>query len=385
MLSFQSQECVNFIKNNNFIDETKIISKIDIDNLLNQIIITEHNNKLYLKDISKSIKPKGQLPSIALTNSIIDIKKLILYDLSDKLKRPDTKIYQNKFLSLDIINYIEQNDLYNYIASDCNYFIDIQTKKKLSKTFSLYLFSVLNLIGNLGNFKNFLNLEIYLTPIEKKLFLINGKITNYNMNSGSCYPTKSVQIWRKEELLKVLIHELIHFYKFDFNPLIDNYDKLITYIYNKFNIKSKINPFEAFTETLAIIIHSHYISNVLNIDYEQIIKNEIMWSCFQAAKLIKIFGGKEYDDLYKIEIKQTSNGLSYYILKCALLCNLSNFINFLDNKLYFSKSIVEFIELLDQSLNSDNFKILINRALLLNTTNKYINETFRMSLYELEF
>ncbi len=110
-----------------------------------------------------------------------------------------------------------------------------------------------------------------------------------------------------------------------------------------------------------------------------------MWSCFQAAKLIKIFGGKEYDDLYKIEIKQTSNGLSYYILKCALLCNLSNFINFLDNKLYFSKSIVEFIELLDQSLNSDNFKILINRALLLNTTNKYINETFRMSLYELEF
>jgi hypothetical protein len=80
MLSFQSQECVNFIKNNNFIDETKIISKIDINNLLNQIIITEHNNKLYLKDISKSIKPKGQLPSIAITNSINDIKKLILYD-----------------------------------------------------------------------------------------------------------------------------------------------------------------------------------------------------------------------------------------------------------------------------------------------------------------
>ena len=63
-----------------------------------------------------------------------------------------------------------------------------------------------------NTYKN-LNIEIYDTPFKKTFNCNNhkkcGKLTQNNVNSGLSY-LNNIVIFRKEEMLKLLIHELIH-------------------------------------------------------------------------------------------------------------------------------------------------------------------------------
>jgi hypothetical protein len=389
VLSKYSNKCVEFIKEFNNIIFINI-DKNKLNKLFSNISISSSpEDKLYIETIEQPTKKYGELPEIAFYNNILDIQNLLIKDVKQELKRPSSKLYENPFISLDVINFIEQNQFYKYISSNCDSFITIRTPSKLTLSFELHLFSILSIMNNLSPNDHFLNLDIRLTPIKKHLYKLDGYISKYNMNSGSCYPTESVEIWRKEEFLKVLIHELIHFYQLDFNPRTKNYNKLINYLNNKFSINYKINPFEAFTDLLAILIHSYYVSKVLRLNTHDILKHEILWSCFQAAKLITTFGGKSFKDIFNLNIKQKSNGFSYYILKSALLVNINSVLIFLNSELKFNKPIEDFIKLIENSFNIKEYEKIINmmiKILLSNTQNSnYIITNFRMSCYELDF
>ena len=64
-------------------------------------------------------------------------------------------------------------------------------------------------------YKN-INIEIYNTPFKKKLPCRNycKNLSSININSGLSY-SNNIIIYRKEELLKVLIHEIIHILDID--------------------------------------------------------------------------------------------------------------------------------------------------------------------------
>jgi len=82
------------------------------------------------------------------------------------------------------------------------------------------------------------------------------EFTKKEVNSGSCN-TNTINIWRKEEILKVTFHECIHLLNFD----LKSEDFLLKEIYKKkYKITStSMNIFEAYTEIWAELINIFFV------------------------------------------------------------------------------------------------------------------------------
>lgn len=157
-------------------------------------------------------------------------------------------------------------------------------------------------------------INIYLFPIYKK----NKSLPNTNtfkplsvqhVNSGYCILQgnhRNVYVFRQEEYMKVLIHELIHAFDLD--------SRFYNLTYPEIRSTLKINVNEAYTELLALIVYS----KLFNIDIYQ----QLQFSIFQTAKILNYYGLNSLTDLYDQTFYQKSHILSYYVLKTSALYNL---------------------------------------------------------------
>ena len=144
-------------------------------------------------------------------------------------------------------------------------------------------------IGQLNKSTNKANIVIFAGH-QRKMIKSNDKcLCPDNINSGSCIAGEIVLIWRLEELYKVLIHELIHFYDLDFHSNNENYNDIQNYIMETYNVKPFDSPNESYTETLAIIIYSLFYSYYSKYDFNLIIKYEIMYTFIQISKILKFY------------------------------------------------------------------------------------------------
>lgn len=105
-------------------------------------------------------------------------------------------------------------------------------------------------------------IDINLTIIHNNCnkYFINKQLDPDNINSGSCIAFDSIVIWRTEEILKVLIHELIHFFMLDFGSCIEadiDFSKKLFGVHN-----DVLN--ESFTDSFAIVIHTLFVAYYSN-------------------------------------------------------------------------------------------------------------------------
>ena len=202
------------------------------------------------------------------------------------------------------------------------------------------------------------------------------------INSGYCQgdDITTITIYRKEELIKVTIHELIHALKYD-HPK-DSLD-IINYYRKKYNITSNIiNTHEAYTEICANIINCFLISQkVRRSQYNLfllLIALEREFCKFQCEKIMYL------SDLSKkeIDINENTNVLSYFIIRCELYQKLTQFLKFcrIHNQDYI------------QLYKKDEWYKLLKKKSLIKPNNKRFNNideqgmifnTMRMSLNEL--
>jgi hypothetical protein len=193
-------------------------------------------------------------------------------------------------------------------------------------------------------------LSIFLVDFPKQLY--NTGITGpAEINTGVTNGIY-INITRKEEALKTLIHELIHFHNMDFRSIPDNLNKLLL---SKFpNIESegynmKLNLFEAYTECIASILniclfykYKKALNNRLNFSFY--IKNhfinrfteQIIYTFSKCYKLLNYFKcniKKLEPGILKCKVNQKTNTVSYffiksylyyYIVKFTLCLNLSS-------------------------------------------------------------
>lgn len=250
-----------------------------------------------------------------------------LFNLSDVKPHsyPLSEIIHNNntFISLPIQYFCESNDLFHhfitYYDGDILNTINIYTKSKnikpnMIKEIQRNIF----VMKNLSNNKTPVFLHIIECDEKKTIPKDDEYITMDNINSGCCYPSKYIYIWRIEDLTKVLIHELIHFYKLDIKPIPN--EKLENIFDNiDYSLFIDYTP-ELFTESLALIINSIIVSekyDILNI------KNVLYYEMnFSYIQFIKILSRKK--------IKQTTSVRSYFLLKFLLLFQLDKFINYLN-------------------------------------------------------
>jgi len=239
----------------------------------------------------------------------------------------NTKKYKVSF-------YIENND-------------KIDREKSIKKIF-IWLF-IANVYAN-EKCSQYLNINLYLTNLKKVLPNNTKIIKQENANTAftsSCKKNTEINLFRKEEWFKVLIHESFHCTGLDFSELEHSVSnkKVLTI----FPVNSDVRLFETYCEMWAEILNVMFISynktntienlnediNKLIVKMEKLLYYERLFSLFQCAKVLHFFGIK-YKNLYEKDLtsmklramkyKEDTNVLSYYIIKSIYMFYVNDFI-----------------------------------------------------------
>tara|TARA_Y100000991_G_C21946939_1_gene337895 strand:- start:687 stop:1442 length:756 start_codon:yes stop_codon:yes gene_type:complete len=165
-----------------------------------------------------------------------------------------------------------------------------------------------------------------------------------NINSGYsdiCKRDSEIVIYRKEEWLKVLMHETFHNLGLEFGQM--NIDTLKVKIKKLFPIESEFALYESWAESWALIMNTALCAYKMLDDskkkvdfvlyYEFLILNEKKFTCLQVVKILNHMN-LTYDMLINPDMKEQVNQLyrentnvfAYFIVKLLLVFNDNKFI-----------------------------------------------------------
>ena len=351
-------------------------------------------------------------------NGIELLRSLYLFNIENKLPENIKNLMGNyphtkgEFTSLDIQNEIQlglpQSRKYNIKLDNTTLNLLLFSKKgfKLSEKMLKRCF-ILDTI--LARNRSNINLEIWLSnkkknlPPPRKIKYLGAKEVNSGCNTF--YDNKNkVSLWRKEELPKVLVHELVHSLSLE---KYGNYRLIEEYIYNNFDIKrnNRFNMFENYVELIAEFLNI-CLTMIENgkkdlKTFNNLLDLECKHCLFQVGKILNYFGYKKWSDFYVKNIKednkssrylQKSNVFSYFILRSLVMFNIVDFINLCkrSNKKHFLKQDFQCEELLPiiiKSLNDKNYEIIINSNIDINNKgakNDIIFNNLRMTCIEVK-
>lgn len=332
------------------------------------LLFTKYSSILHLILISKNIIYKYNL-NFNYTSSIsksFRIKQLI-------------NIKNNGTISLYLTNKTKS------IIQDLNFNKSLWIKQLIMR----YCF--FNFILKTENTPKYTTL--FLIDFEKE-FLNNDRFLPSEINTGITNGINII-ITRKEEALKTLLHELIHFHNMDFRSLPNKVNQTLQYIFKNVENEGdymKLNLFEAHTEAIASIYNiclffdynnklfrfynlyknnkykTKYFKNYLTFIRDQL-NNQINYTyskCYEILlkKCSDNSSNFKIKNLLSCNIKQKTNLFSYFFIKSLIYKNLVNYIKkctyntslkFIDRY----ESFNYILEIIQNELeqNKSNFKI----------------------------
>lgn len=350
-------------------------------------------------DIAKFINQHSRTIYRVLGN-LIWSRKLPQHIL-DSLDKYDNLIYGH-FTPLSITNEIENNNLLKnsyqiiYQGKTINLTTFTLNNRKLSSKNWNIIVKRIVLMALLSK-KDIINIDLYFTRQEKKVVNKQSFLGPNEINSGvtTWGNVNKIAIFREEEMNKLIIHELIHYCNLDFHDVVFSHINM----YN-INPSTKIILNESYTELMANIINciccSYEYQNQENIRlFNLYLTYEIKYSIFQCAKILLLFGFKNYQEFNKPydgnnKFQQQTSVFSYFFVKCALLYNINNFAKFLDNFVLQNKSTIvinniikaktSYVELVHKSLQNSHFKNIINTMIHKISKNKNVSSKIKNTL-----
>jgi hypothetical protein len=308
--------------NMSIIDLLKKKYKIDDIDELDQHVIKKRSN------LNKQINCDKIYESILDDENKVDILK---------------KIYGNDFIPLRVIEWIESKaDKYIQVKF-ANITINIIDNEITDPDLINHIINIIRWLFEINSTPNkILNIYLFLSP-EKKItydycikpskFTIHEtcNLSRTNINSGASLYDTWIQIFRKEEVLKVLIHELVHYLELDINSYSHIIDKKCSHI----NIHSESNNIlvnEAYAELLAIYLHTIYVTRIkFSSNFEdkfwELYMLEEKYTIYQINKIFKNYSIPNLNYFRKPNnFIQYTNVISYFILKYLFLINTKYFI-----------------------------------------------------------
>jgi len=265
-------------------------------------------------------------------------------------------LQENRFRSQTITNNIyrlKQYHLISTIINNCKVIIHIYHNDDLTN-FVRIILTCIQFMYDLSGSKKNLTITYYLTNCKK---IIRNKILTINeVNTGSS-SIMDITIWRKEEVYKTTIHELIHFMNLDYKG--DTPD-IIKHYQNRYNCPSDLmNTFEAYTDFWAILINIYLTTKLLNNPYKffiNCINLEKTFIEYQSHKILRL--NRDYN--------RHTSVLAYYVIKAELFQNLPKTLKAMDVKI---------------GINDKYFDYLLSLKKI-EPKKKYDNRTLRMSIIE---
>ena len=324
----------------------------------------------------------------------IDVKNILIknIDIKDIITYLDDNDFTSKNMQKHIFNTLKHGYEITYLNNTIIYF----TSKKLNGIPKLIKHMMFIIVVLKKLFKREYSQKlIYFETNKKKEFpeKNNIKITTLapdNVNTAvtfiDLHKNGNIILYRKEEAIKVLIHELIHSNLIDEKLIFTNKNSEFTKLFCT-NYKILLN--EAFTETMACIINIfiiHIINNFKTSELDKMFLNEFTYSNYICSKIKTYYKIDKISNIIKKNgedkecidyFPQQTNVFSYYFLKNILLKN-----HILLGKLLKKHSI--YYKIVDDICVNNIMKLLINN--ISDLDNRLIkisdkNKSLKMSLY----
>ena len=365
--------------------DKKYFEKYDINKFINWY--NENQMDLDLKYIKNKIKNNNNL--------LEHINDLIFNPSDVNRKSLHNMLYFNPFIPINVQHDAEYNELIykQYILSDESV-INIYTNRNSNDINIDLITKIFDIFHKITNKKNKIYLTIYLSNIKKKIYEYDYQhqhklLKPININSGSTMKNINISLWRYEEIYKVLIHELIHYFSVDFGFEICGYHKAEEHIQKIINVNGEDRLFESYTETMANIIHCCLLEKITNINITKLLELEISFSLLQIGKILNYFNIEKYEDIFnksKNKINQTTSVLSYFIIKGSLLFKLDEFLEFTKNDIIFGNKLNDYLDLINDTLYNINYIKHIDYFIdyINNCENKFIKKTLRMTCLQIK-
>jgi len=344
---------------------------------------TIKNNKLTFKEFY-NYYTENNLELENLLEKDSRILDLIKNPMKDRKKLHDS-VYTNSFISIDIHQIIETNEInYKEINLNGNKIYLYEFNKKVNLELIYFIINFMETLAKKFNVKyNPINLTLILTS-QKKIKTNNRFLGPENINSGSTYVNENILIWRIEEIYKVLIHELIHFFGFDHKLFLNT---LMKNTKNVHCINGEDRENEAYTESFALIIHTFLLSKFLKLSFFELFNYEINFSLIQCKKILEFF---KIDDIKDIifngqcenPVYQKTAVFSYFFIKTSLILNLKVIMDFIYHNKNKNININQFNELINSSLKSENMQIVNKIKFDNDNINDFFYNTLRMTCLE---
>lgn len=365
----------------------KLTEHIKFDQNINIPLINEIN---FVDKRNKYNKSINSIPSINFDDVIIadynDSISNILNKNKDLSKFINVNFYGNKlisdFISSRIVRNIINNLFYKAEYSFNKREIVIYSKSDINDNLINKIDSILNFFDYITKKSNYYKIDIYLSDEKKKINFSNTFLGSDNINSGLTLPKYYIVLFREEELIKVLFHELIHYLDLDMR----NYQNELLFLYKDINLTANmINPNEAYTETLALILMNIWEYQYRKININDFINYKIdiefFWSLIQITKILKFFNYKSLNSLFtkKSAFIQKTNVLSYFFLKTIFLMNINLIFQDLHlHNLYINRKRINTIK---NNSNLRQLETFIDKVYPLYDKNNFDKTTLRMTFY----
>jgi hypothetical protein len=347
----------------------------------------------YFMNLYKNIKNILNKLKINDNYNNISKKNILNFKIKDYLK-------DNDFTSNEINLYITNKIKYCYEFYYENNIIIYFTKKNLQKSSApkliIHIFTIIKMLKILfnRNFDKNIQKVTFFETDQKKIFpkKKNNILSPNEINSGltflNFHKNGDIILYRKEEILKVLIHELIH------SNLIDEkiiFSKNIKNFSNLFCVNYDILLNEAFTESFATIINIFYIHINFKLNNKLLdimFYNEILYSTYISTKIMNYYDIDNIENVIKNKtlcktiFPQKTNVFAYYILKNIFLKNHINF-----GKILSKYDINNDYKINNEMCINDLIKLILNNIQFLDNKSFAINDknrSLRMCLYEIK-
>tara|TARA_B100001142_G_scaffold325458_1_gene379061 strand:+ start:1436 stop:2611 length:1176 start_codon:yes stop_codon:yes gene_type:complete len=269
-----------------------------------------------------------------------------LHDITHTLR-------QNQFVDKLICEYTVKNLHYQYDVTfqykNIDFYIYIMFEEKINldeyvNMIKLIICLCLHDIQNEKKDKMILNL--YLTPFEKNIPInFPNKVIPIHVNSGftNFEHCMNVCIFRKEEWVKVFIHECFHAFNMDFHEEKINFCNLFS---STFFVQSEFLIFESLVEFWARILNcaifTYFLKPKITRDEFHMIftlnmNMDRIFSIMQGSKLLKVFQleygniiDKKQGTASKKIYKEETNAFCYYIITSILMNSFDKTLNWFD-------------------------------------------------------
>jgi hypothetical protein len=184
-------------------------------------------------------------------------------------------------------------------------------------------------------------IEVFIFLLDHKKELPSRRhqpITQVHVNTAvthSCphYSDNTILIYRREEWLRGLIHETIHFFGLDFSGFSqkNRANILLLKQWKGLSPNMDLYIFESYCDAWAVLLHTVILSTHSNL--KQNVEQERKHAVFQCAKVLE-YTGLTWEMLREpgaaYHYRESTPILSYYVLKSIVLFNMESFFKLFD-------------------------------------------------------